>query len=30
VPEPDHPIAIEHNTNRVLVLVAGRVVAETH
>jgi len=29
VPGPDHPIAIERNTNRVVVRVAGRVVADT-
>jgi uncharacterized protein (DUF427 family) len=29
VPGPDHPIAIERNTNRVVVWVAGRVVADT-
>ena len=28
-PGPDHPIAIESNPNRVVVLVAGRVVADT-
>ena len=28
VPGPDHPIAIERNTNRVVVRVAGRVVAD--
>jgi uncharacterized protein (DUF427 family) len=29
VPGPDHPIAIEGNPNRVVVSVAGRVVADT-
>jgi uncharacterized protein (DUF427 family) len=29
VPGPDHPIAIERNSNRVVVRVAGRVVADT-
>jgi uncharacterized protein (DUF427 family) len=29
VPGPDHPITIEHNSNRVVVTVAGRVVADT-
>jgi uncharacterized protein (DUF427 family) len=29
VPGPDHPITIEHNPNRVVVTVAGRVVADT-
>ncbi len=29
VPGPDHPITIEGNPNRVIVLVAGRVVADT-
>ena len=29
IPGPDHPIAIEHNPNRVVVRVAGRVVADT-
>jgi uncharacterized protein (DUF427 family) len=29
VPGPDHPIAIERNPNRVVVLVAGRVIADT-
>jgi uncharacterized protein (DUF427 family) len=29
VPGPDHPITIEHNTNRVVVTVASRVVADT-
>jgi uncharacterized protein (DUF427 family) len=29
VPGPEHPIVIEPNTNRVVVLVAGRVVADT-
>jgi len=29
VPGPDHPISIEHNPNRVVVTVAGRVVADT-
>jgi uncharacterized protein (DUF427 family) len=28
-PGPDHPITIEHNPNRVVVKVAGRVVADT-
>jgi uncharacterized protein (DUF427 family) len=29
VPGPDHPINIEHNPHRVVVTVAGRVVADT-
>jgi uncharacterized protein (DUF427 family) len=29
VPGPDHPITIEHNPNRVVVTVAGRVVADS-
>ncbi len=29
LPGPDHPIAIERNPNRVVVLVAGRVIADT-
>jgi uncharacterized protein (DUF427 family) len=29
IPGPDHPITIEHNRNRVVVKVAGRVVADT-
>jgi hypothetical protein len=29
VPGPDHPIAIDTNTGRVVVLVAGRVAART-
>ena len=29
VPGPDHPITIEHNPNRVVVTVAGRVLADT-
>jgi uncharacterized protein (DUF427 family) len=29
VPGPDHPITIEHNPHRVVVSVAGRVVADT-
>jgi uncharacterized protein (DUF427 family) len=29
VPGPDHPITIEHNPNRVVISVAGRVVANT-
>jgi uncharacterized protein (DUF427 family) len=29
VPGPDHPITIEYNPNRVVVTVAGRVVADT-
>jgi uncharacterized protein (DUF427 family) len=29
VPGPDHPITIEHNPNRVVVAVAGRVVADS-
>ena len=28
-PGPDHPITIERNSNRVVVKVAGRVVADT-
>ncbi len=29
VPGPDHPITIEHNPDRVVVSVAGRVIADT-
>src|SRR5260370_36488597 len=29
LPGPDHPIAIERNPNRVVVLVTGRVIADT-
>jgi uncharacterized protein (DUF427 family) len=29
IPGPDHPIAIESNANRVVISVAGRVVADT-
>ena len=29
IPGPDHPITIEHNPDRVVVTVAGRVVADT-
>ena len=29
IPGPDHPITIEHSSDRVVVKVAGRVVAET-
>ncbi len=29
VPGPDHPIGIEHNPNRVVVSVAGRIIADT-
>ncbi|HEX3862626.1 MAG TPA: DUF427 domain-containing protein [Stellaceae bacterium] len=29
VPGPDHPITIEHNPNRVVVSVAGQVIADT-
>jgi uncharacterized protein (DUF427 family) len=29
VPGPDHPITVAHNPNRVVVTVAGRVVADT-
>jgi uncharacterized protein (DUF427 family) len=29
VPGPDHPISIEHNPRRVVVSVAGRVIADT-
>jgi len=29
VPEPDHPITIERNPARVVVMVAGRVIADT-
>ena len=28
-PGPDHPIVIEHNPNRVMISVAGRVIADT-
>jgi uncharacterized protein (DUF427 family) len=30
VPGPDHPITIARNANRVVVKVAGRIVADTH
>ena len=30
VPGPDHPITIERNPNRVVISVAGRIVADTH
>jgi uncharacterized protein (DUF427 family) len=30
VPGPDHPITIEPNPNRVVIAVAGRVIADTH
>jgi uncharacterized protein (DUF427 family) len=30
IPGPEHPISIEANTSRVIVKVAGRVVADTH
>ena len=29
IPGPDHPISIQRNTNRVVVSVAGRVIADT-
>jgi len=29
VPEPDHPITIERNAHRVVVTIAGRIVADT-
>ena len=29
IPEPDHPITIERNAHRIVVIVAGRVVADT-
>jgi uncharacterized protein (DUF427 family) len=29
IPGPDHPISIERNTGRVVVMVAGRIVADT-
>jgi len=29
LPGPDHPISIEHNSSRVIVSVAGRVIADT-
>ncbi|HEX3536279.1 MAG TPA: DUF427 domain-containing protein [Stellaceae bacterium] len=29
IPGPDHPMAIEHNSGRVVVSVAGRVIADT-
>jgi uncharacterized protein (DUF427 family) len=29
LPDPDHPISIEHNSSRVVVSVGGRVVADT-
>jgi uncharacterized protein (DUF427 family) len=29
MPGPDHPITIEHNPNRVVVSIAGRVIADT-
>lgn len=30
IPGPDHPITIERNTHRVIVKIAGHVVADTH
>lgn len=30
IPGPDHPISIERNTRRVIVKIAGHVVADTH
>ena len=30
VPGPDHPIAIEHNAQHVIVKIAGLVIADTH
>jgi uncharacterized protein (DUF427 family) len=30
IPSPDHPITIERSPNRVVVSVAGRVIADTH
>jgi uncharacterized protein (DUF427 family) len=30
IPGPDHPITIERDSNRVVVSVAGRVIADTH
>src|SRR5216683_7907385 len=30
IPGPDHPISMQHNPARVVVSVAGRVVADTH
>lgn len=30
IPGPDHPITIEHEGRRVIVTVAGRIVADTH
>ncbi len=29
IPGPDHPITIEHNGNRIMVKIAGRVIADT-
>jgi len=29
IPDPDHPISIQHNSARVVVSVAGRVIADT-
>ena len=29
IPSPDHPIPVEHNASRVVVSVAGRVIADT-
>jgi uncharacterized protein (DUF427 family) len=29
IPGPDHPISIEHNPARVIVSVAGRMIADT-
>lgn len=29
IPDPDHPITIEHNTHRVIVTLGGKVIADT-
>jgi uncharacterized protein (DUF427 family) len=29
IPDPEHPISVEHNSSRVVVSVAGRVIADT-
>ena len=29
IPSPDHPISVERNASRIVVMVAGRIVADT-